>query len=56
MIKDFIISEDGMGVVEVILIMVVLIAMVAIFQKQIRSLVKNIWNSINSDASDIYSK
>lgn len=55
MIKDFIINEDGMGVVEVILIMVVLIAMVAIFQKQIRSLVKNIWNSINSDASDIYS-
>ncbi len=55
MIKDFIINEDGMGVVEVILIMVVLIAMVAIFQKQIRSLVKNIWNSINSDASEIYS-
>lgn len=55
MIKSFLIDEDGMGVVEVILIMVVLIAMVAIFQKQIRSLVMNIWNSINSDASDIYS-
>lgn len=55
MIKSFLIDEDGMGVVEVILIMVVLIAMVAIFQKQIRSLVMNIWNSINSDASSIYS-
>lgn len=55
MIKGFLINEDGMGVVEVILIMVVLIAMVAIFQRQIRSLVMNIWNSINSDASNIYS-
>ena len=55
MIKSFFINEDGMGVVEVILIMVVLIAMVAIFQKQIRSLDMNIWNSINSDASSIYS-
>ncbi|MBD5096146.1 MAG: hypothetical protein HDT40_03915 [Lachnospiraceae bacterium] len=55
MIKGFLINEDGMGVVEVILIMVVLIAMVAIFQKQIKSLVMNIWDSINSDASYIYS-
>ena len=55
MIKGFLINEDGMGVVEVILIMVVLIAMVAIFQRQIRSLVMNIWDSINSDASKIYS-
>ena len=55
MIKGFLFNEDGMGVVEVILIMVVLIAMVAIFQKQIKSLVMNIWDSINSDASYIYS-
>ncbi|MDE6025112.1 MAG: hypothetical protein K2G45_06655 [Lachnospiraceae bacterium] len=53
--KRFMVDEDGMGVVEVILIMVVLIAMVAIFQKQIKALVMNIWRSINSDASDIYS-
>ncbi|MCM1459917.1 MAG: hypothetical protein NC088_07300 [Bacteroides sp.] len=55
MIKRFMVDEDGMGVVEVILIMVVLIAMVAIFQKQIKALVMNIWKSINADAGDIYS-
>lgn len=55
MIRDFLMEEDGMGVVEVILIMVVLIAMVAIFQKQIKALVMKIWNAINSDASEIYS-
>lgn len=47
-------SEDGMGVVEVLLIIVVLIAMVIIFKKQITELVNNIWNSINKNAKTIY--
>lgn len=51
----FLREEDGMGVVEVILIIVVLIAMVAIFKDQIESLVNNIWKSINKDAKKIYS-
>ncbi len=54
MLKRFIKEEDGMGVVEVILIIVVLIAMVAIFQDQIEDLVDNIWDSINKDAKKIY--
>lgn len=56
-IRDFLIgehSEDGMGVVEVLLIIVVLIAMVIIFQDQITQLVNKIWKSINKDASSIY--
>lgn len=53
--KRFITEEDGMGVVEVILIIVVLIAMVAIFQKQIKSLVESIWSSINKNAKSICS-
>lgn len=47
-------DESGMGVVEIILIMVVLIAMCIIFKEQITSLVNNIWNSINKDAKKIY--
>lgn len=47
-------SEDGMGVVEVLLIIVVLIAMVIIFQEQITNLVNKIWKAINKDASTIY--
>lgn len=54
MIKNFFQQEDGMGVVEVILIIVVLVSMVAIFQDQIEDLVDNIWNSINKDAKKIY--
>lgn len=52
--KKFLREEDGMGVVEVILIIVVLIAMVAIFKDQIENLVNNIWKSINKDAKQIY--
>ena len=53
-LKRFLQEEEGMGVVEVILIIVVLIAMVAIFKDQIESLVNNIWKSINKDAKSIY--
>lgn len=53
-LKDFWNDESGMGVVEIILIIVVLIAMVLIFKEQITALVKNIWESINKSAKDIY--
>lgn len=52
---DFMQDESGMGVVEIILIIVVLIALVIIFKEQITTLVNNIWESINSSAKKIYS-
>lgn len=51
---DFCRDESGMGVVEIILIIVVLIAMVLIFKNQITALVNNIWKSINQGAKKIY--
>ena len=54
MIKTFMQSEDGMGAVEIILIIIVLISIVAIFRNQITSLVNTIWKNINRDAKDIY--
>lgn len=51
---DFLRDESGMGVVEIILIIVVLIAMVLIFKEQITALVQNIWDSINKSAKKIY--
>ena len=48
-------EEDGMGVVEVILIIVVLIAMVIIFKQQITALGQTIWTTINKDAKKVYS-
>ena len=53
--KAFVAEEDAVGVVEIILIIVVLIAMVIIFKEQITALVQTIWLSINKDAKKIYS-
>mgnify|MGYP004523139139 FL=1 len=56
-IKDFLVgehAEDGMGVVEILLIIVVLVGIVIIFQKQITQLVNKIWKAINRDASTVY--
>ena len=53
-LKSFLRDESGMGVVEIILIIVVLIALVIIFQDQITTLVNNIWKSINNNAKKIY--
>ena len=45
---------DAVGVVEVILILVVLIALVIIFQEQLTQLVNNIFSSIRDKAGTIY--
>lgn len=52
-IKEFIEEEDGVGVVEIILILVILIALVLIFKNEITSIVTNAFLSIKSDSSDI---
>lgn len=52
--NQFVSDEDGMGVVEVILIIVVLISLVIIFKKQITDVVKSIMNSIEKDSKSVY--
>ena len=46
-------DEDGVGVVEIILIMVVLISLVVIFKKQVTQIVKDILSQAASDAAGI---
>lgn len=53
-VKNFLLDESGMGVVEILLITVVLIAMVLIFQEKITSLVNKIWTSIGKSTKKIY--
>ena len=53
-VKNFLLDESGLGVVEILLITVVLIAMVLIFQEKITSLVNKIWTSIGKSAKKIY--
>lgn len=50
---DFFKEEDGMGVVEVILIIVVLISLVFIFKTQLTAIVKSIFTTISENASAI---
>lgn len=52
-IKEFLCEEDGVGVVEVILILVVLIGLVLIFKKQITRLVNNIFDTITDQADQV---
>jgi len=57
-VRDFvtcevIADEDGVGVVEIILILVVLISLVVIFKKELTSLVKSILSKATSEASGI---
>ena len=50
---DFWVEEDGMGTVEVILIIVVLISLVIIFKRQLTTLVNSIFVKINETAGSI---
>lgn len=50
----FLSEEDGMGVVEIILIIVVLISLVVIFKEQITSLVKKILKAVSKNSKSIY--
>lgn len=51
--KRFLKEEDGMGTVELILILVVLIGLVIIFKKQLTELVNQIFQKITSQAGSI---
>ena len=47
-------DESGMGTIEVVLILVVLIALVIIFKDKITDLLNNIMGQIDEDAASIY--
>lgn len=52
-IKNFWLDEDGMGVVEIVLIIVVLIGLVIIFKSQITALVNKLLSKMSSQANKI---
>ena len=47
-------QEEGVGVIEVVLILVVLIGLVIIFKGQIISLLQDIFKQINSQSKEVY--
>lgn len=51
--RNFLQEEDGMGTVEIILIIVVLIGLVIIFKAQLRSLVEKVFEKITTDSNTV---
>ena len=51
---EFMRQEDGVGVIEVVLILVVLIGLVIIFKKQINQLLNNIFSEISKQSKEVY--
>lgn len=52
--KAFILEEDGIGVIEVVLILVVLVGLVIIFKKQITTLLENVFKEIEKQSKEVY--
>ena len=53
MCRQFISEEDGVGVIEIILVLVVLISLVAIFKTQLTSLIKSLLGKVASQSDAI---
>lgn len=53
-IRRFLAEEEGIGVIEVVLILVVLIGLVIIFKSQITTLLNNIFKEINNQSKEVY--
>ena len=52
-IKRFFTEESGIGVVEVILILVVIVGLILIFKNQLTSLVNKTFSNINNKAGTL---
>lgn len=52
--REYFRQEDGVGVIEVVLILVVLIGLVIIFKSQITALLESIFKEINSQSKEVY--
>lgn len=52
-LKEFFYEEDGIGTVEMILILVVLIMLVTIFKKELKSLVESLFEKVGERANKL---
>ena len=53
-VREFLLQEDGIGVIEVVLILVDLIGLVIIFKEQINKLLNSVFKEINSQTKEVY--
>lgn len=52
-LRELVIEEEGMGTVEVILIIVVLVGLVVLFKDQITKIVNNLFNKITTQTGKV---
>lgn len=52
-LKNYLQDEEGMGTVEVILIIVVLVGLVLIFKKQITTIINELFDSIVTKSAEV---
>lgn len=50
----FLQEEDGIGVIEIVLILVVLIGLVILFKSNLNKLIASIFKEINSKSNEVY--
>ncbi len=53
-VMDFMREEDGVGVIEVVLILVVLIGLVIIFKDRINTLLELTFKQIDNQSKEVY--
>lgn len=53
LMKEFWENEDGIGVVEIVLILVILIALIVIFKDKISTIISNAFSQIDDGAGTI---
>lgn len=53
-IREFLLEEDGVGVIEVVLILVVMIGLVIVFKSQINKLLTSIFSEITKQSKEVY--
>lgn len=51
-IRELVLNEEGMGVVEIVLIILVLVGLALIFRNQITAIANGIYDSIKSQVSE----
>ena len=52
-LRSFALEEDGVAVVEIVLILLVPIALVLVFKTQITKVLKNILNKVSSQSNSV---
>lgn len=54
--KRFVQEESGIGVVELVLILVALVALIVIFKKQLKAIITNAFSGISEKANKLAGK